>query len=85
MAPKAPRHICPHCGAVYKVNESSRPCRRTYRTAVCSYCGDVMAAWVGCARHYHRTGRPSPSTRAMRIVAEAAPGPARKRKLKRAR
>ena len=85
MTRSALRHICPHCGAAYRMTESSRHCRPTYHTVVCSCCGDVLAAWVGCARHYRRLKRPSPVTRAAKIVAEAAAGSAKTGKLRRAR
>jgi predicted RNA-binding Zn-ribbon protein involved in translation (DUF1610 family) len=85
MAHKALQHICPHCGAVYRMTGKHQHGRRAYHTAVCSYCGDVMAAWDGCARQYHRTKRPSPSTRAARIVAEAAASSPKSAKLEGAR
>ena len=51
-----------------------------YRTAVCSYCGDVMAEWHGHARHYRRTRRPpDPTTLARTIVEMAASNRQRKR------
>jgi predicted RNA-binding Zn-ribbon protein involved in translation (DUF1610 family) len=66
-----PKYTCPHCGAPYEVRKE-RKARSTYHIAVCSYCGDVMAEWEGCARHYRRIGRPSSVTRATKVVAEAA-------------
>jgi hypothetical protein len=65
------KYTCPQCGAIYEVREERRG-RSTYHIAVCSYCGDVMAQWEGCARHYRRIGRPRSVTRAAKVVAEAA-------------
>jgi hypothetical protein len=57
-----------------------------YRTAVCSYCGDVMAEWHGHARHYRRTRRPpDPTTLARTIVDMAASGRQCKRRRGKAR
>ena len=71
------KHICPHCGAVYQMTERGRCRRPTYHTAACSFCGDVMAEWRGCARHYHRIKRPRPLAHARKIVAQAAVGNSR--------
>ena len=65
------KYTCPHCGAIYEVRKE-RQGRFTYHIAVCSYCGDVMAEWEGCTRHYRRIGRPRSVTRAAKVVAEAA-------------
>jgi len=59
--------------AVYRVTRSNgKHCRRAFRTAICSYCGDVMAQWDGCARRYHRVRSPRSSTHAAKLVAEIA-------------
>jgi uncharacterized Zn finger protein len=69
---KIAKHRCPHCGASYEMGVR-RETRRTYHTAVCSYCGDVMAEWHGYARRYRRIARPrSPATLAKAIVNMAA-------------
>src|SRR5438034_728292 len=60
MARKLLTHTCPHCGARYEVTHKRRG-EPAYHTAVCSYCGDVMAEWDGCTRHYHRIKRPRAS------------------------
>jgi predicted RNA-binding Zn-ribbon protein involved in translation (DUF1610 family) len=74
-------HACPHCGARYRVTKSARKhCRRAYRTAVCSYCGDVMAQWDGCVRRYQRIRRPRSMTHAAKLVAEIAAPKRHKRK-----
>jgi hypothetical protein len=77
MSTSSSKHICRHCGAVYQVGETRRCRRPSYHTAVCSFCGDMMAEWRGCARHYHRVKRPRPLVQARKIVAEVASGRAR--------
>jgi len=75
----ASTYTCPHCGVTYKmtVRRAGKP---IYRTAVCSYCGDVMAEWHGHARYYRRTRRPpDPTTLARTIVEMAASSRQRKR------
>jgi len=65
---KIAKHKCPHCGASYEMGVR-RETHRAYHTAVCSYCGDVMAEWHGYARRYRRLSRPrSPATFANAIV-----------------
>src|SRR5262249_36568294 len=63
----ASTYTCPHCGVTYKmtVRRGGKP---MYRTAVCSYCGDVMAEWYGHARHYRRTRRPPDPTTLARTL-----------------
>src|SRR5215468_3852668 len=69
---KIANHKCPHCGASYEMGVR-RETHRAYHTAVCSYCGDVMAEWHGYARRYRRLSRPrSPATLAKAIVDMAA-------------
>src|SRR5260370_22115128 len=84
MGHKALKHICPECGAVYEMTENRRS-RVAYHTAVCSYCGDVMAEWDGGARHYHRVKRPQPLTQAAKVVADIAAANSDKRKSQGAR
>jgi transcription elongation factor Elf1 len=55
------KYTCPHCGAAYEVS-AVRDGKPAYRTATCSYCGDVMAEWNGPARHYHRIRHPRTAT-----------------------
>src|SRR5437763_8469182 len=74
-----PQYTCPHCGAVYEVSAARRG-KATYRTATCSYCGDVMAEWNGPARHYHRIKRPHTATQLAKIVDEVASDRSRGRK-----
>jgi Protein of unknown function (DUF1488) len=71
-------HACPHCGAVYEMSESQRG-KSTHRTAVCSYCGDVMAAWRGRARRYRKIEVPSASVRIAHLLDEIPRVDSRKR------
>jgi hypothetical protein len=43
-----------------------------YHTAVCSYCGDVMDAWDGKARHYRRTKRPPDKMKLVKTIVTGA-------------
>jgi len=79
-----PQYTCPHCGAVYEVSAARRG-KATYRTATCSYCGDVMAEWNGPARHYHRIKQPRTATHVAKIVEEVASEKSDRRKPRRPR
>jgi predicted RNA-binding Zn-ribbon protein involved in translation (DUF1610 family) len=78
------KFTCPHCGAAYEVS-AVRHVKPAYRTATCSYCGDVMAEWNGPSRHYHRIKHPRSATQVAKIVEEVASGRRNQRRLKRPR
>jgi predicted RNA-binding Zn-ribbon protein involved in translation (DUF1610 family) len=80
MVAVSAKHTCPHCGAVYDVRPEKQCGRHTYRTAVCSHCGDVMAEWDGCTRRYRRIKRPARLEQARKLVEEIAAARASRRK-----
>ena len=60
---------CPHCGALYVMAIRTQS-PRTYYTAICSYCGDVMTEWQGHA-HYRRKRRPQTTLSSQRISSQS--------------